>query len=324
MMISRKNMVKILLGAAILAAGMGMGSITHAQDVNLLWVQPMKDHPVHRLMQAGFLNRCQELGYYCEVVGDPSATNFDISATLPLAEAALSRTKFDGVAVHSVDPAIYPYIAKLGREGLPVVTWHVLPPEGSVPGLTATASQEIPAAAANAAIALGEKLGGKGTVALTQGASNETENLMSDAFRQTMAEKYPDIKVLETQMEGFEPSAAESKAIAILQGNPDVVGAFGTTGNSPQTWAGAARKTGSDIVIIGMDYIRQNLDLVKSGDVYGLLAQPLYEECAKVAELLGALAKGETVPYMNILPAKILTAADDLDPYYKMLESAGQ
>ncbi|MDF2982074.1 MAG: ABC-type sugar transport system periplasmic component-like protein [Devosia sp.] len=323
MNISKRTLVKGLLGAAALLASFGTAGASYAQDVNLLWVQAMKDHPVHRLMQAGFLDKCKELGYTCEVVGDPSATNWDIPATLPLAEAALSRTKFNAVGVYGPDPAIYSYITKLAKEGLPVVTWHVLPPEGTVDGLKAAAAQDIAAAGTNAAIAIGDKLGGKGTVALTQGASNDTENAMSDAFRKTIAEKYPDIKVLETQMEGFEPSAAEGKAIAILQGNPDVTAAFGTTGNSIQTWSGAARKAGRDVVIIGMDYIRQNLDLVKSGAAYGIVAQPLYEESAKVAELLGALAKGETVEYMNVLPSKVITAAD-LDPYYAMLESAGQ
>ena len=323
MNISKRTMAKGLLGAVALVAGMGTVGAGYAADVNLLWVQAMKDHPVHRLMQAGFLDKCKELGYICEVVGDPSATNWDIPATLPLAEAALSRTKFDAVGVYGPDPAIYSYITKLGKEGLPVVTWHVLPPEGSVEGLKAAAAQDIAAAGTNAAIAIGDKLGGKGTVALTQGASNDTENAMSDAFRKTIAEKYPDIKVLETQMEGFEPSAAEGKAIAILQGNPDVNAAFGTTGNSIQTWSGAARKAGRDVVIVGMDYIRQNLDLVKSGAAYGIVAQPLYEESAKVAELLGALAKGEKVEYMNVLPSKVITAAD-LDTYYAMLESAGQ
>jgi ribose transport system substrate-binding protein len=321
--ISKRTIFKGLLGATALVAGLGTIGATYAQEVNLLWVQAMKDHPVHRLMQAGFLDKCKELGYKCEVVGDPSATNWDIPATLPLAEAALSRTEFDAVGVYGPDPAIYSYITKLSKEGLPVVTWHVLPPEGTVDGLKAAAAQDISAAGTNAALALGEKLGGKGTIALTQGASNDTENAMSDAFRKTIAEKYPDIKVLETQMEGFEPSAAEGKAIAILQGNPDVVAAFGTTGNSIQTWSGAARKAGREVAIIGMDYIRQNLDLVKSGAAYGIVAQPLYEESAKVAELLGALAKGETVEYMNVLPSKVITAAD-LDPYYKMLDSAGQ
>jgi len=323
MNISKRTLVKGLLGATALLASLGTAGASYAQEVNLLWVQAMKDHPVHRLMQAGFLDKCKELGYTCEVVGDPSATNWDIPATLPLAEAALSRTKFNAVGVYGPDPAIYSYITKLAKEGLPVVTWHVLPPEGSVEGLKAAAAQDIAAAGTNAAIAIGDKLGGKGTVALTQGASNDTENAMSDAFRKTIAEKYPDIKVLETQMEGFEPSAAEGKAIAILQGNPDVNAAFGTTGNSIQTWSGAARKAGRDVVIIGMDYIRQNLDLVKSGAAYGIVAQPLYEESAKVAELLGALAQGKSVPYLNPLPAGVITAGD-LAPYYKMLDSAGQ
>jgi len=325
----KKNRLIRLLGTALLSAtlgacGSGNGRTdTDNQTVNLLWVHPMKDHPVHRLMQAGFLNQCKVLGYHCEVVGNPSATALDVPATIPLAEAALSRTRFDGVAVYGIDVAIYPYISKLGREGLPVVVWHVLPEEGSVPGLKAAAAQDIAEAGANAAIAMGEKLGGRGTVAVTLGSSNETENSMAGAFRRTIVERYPDIKVLPDQIEGFEPSAAEAKAVAILQGNPDVVGAFSTTGNGNQTWAGAARKTGREVTAIGMDYIRQNLDLIKSGESFGLVAQPLYEESAKVAELLGALARGESVPYRNVLPSRVITA-DDLDHYYQILESAGQ
>ena len=175
--------------------------------------------------------------------------------------------------------------------------------------------------AAGAAGAL--ELGGKGVVALTQGSYNDTENPMADAFRKTMAEKYPDIKILETQLEGFEPSAAEAKAVGILQGNPDVTGAFSTTGNGIQTWSGAARKAGREVAIIGMDYIRQNLDIIKSGAAYGLVAQPLYEEGAKTAELAAALAEGKEVPYLNPLPAAVITA-DDLDPYYAILDGAGQ
>lgn len=321
---SKRTLISAALGTVFVAASLGAGGTVLAQDqVNLLWVQPMKDHPVHRVMQAGFLDKCEELGYNCEVVGDPSATNWDIPATIPLAEAALARTEWDAVGVYGPDPAIFSYISKLANEGFPIVTWHVLPEEGSVPGLMAATGEDIPNAGENAAIAIGEKLGGSGVVALTQGASNDTENAMAEAFRKTMADKYPDITVLETQMEGFEPSAAEAKAVALLQGNPDVTAAFGTTGNSIQTWSGAARKAGREVVIIGMDYIRQNLDLVKSGAAYGIVAQPLYEESAKVAELLGDLAQGKTVEYLHPLPAPVITA-DDLDPYYEMLESAGQ
>lgn len=230
--------------------------------------------------------------------------------------AILNVASFDGIIV------IGQTILLVAGE-FDLSTWHVLPPEGTVQGLKAAVGEDIPNAGFNAAVAIGEKLGGKGTVAVTQGASNDTENTMSDAFRNTMAEKFPDIKVLAVEMDGFDPSAAEAKAVAILQGNPDVTAAFGTTGNSIQTWSGAAHNTGRDVTIIGMGYIRQNLGLVKSGAACGLVAQPLYEESAMVAVFLGDLAQGKTVTYMSPLPAPVVTAAG-LEPYYKILESAGQ
>lgn len=321
----KMNFGKVLLAALTAGAAlMGSTAISAAAGKNILWVQPMRDHPVHRLMQAGFLAKCKELGNNCEIVGNPSATNYDVPGSIPLAEAAMARTKFDAIAVYGPGPEIFPFIGKLGNEGFPVVTWHVLPAEGTVPGLKAATGEDIPSAGNSAAIAMGTKMGGKGVIALTQGSSNDTENVMSDSFRKTMAEKFPDIKILDTQMEGFEPSAAEGKAVALLQGNPDVTGAFSTTGNGVQTWSGAARKAGREgLVIIGMDYIRQNLDIVKSGAAYGVVAQPLYEESAKTAELANDLAEGKTVPYLNPLPASVITAAD-LEPFYKMLDSAGQ
>ncbi len=316
--------MKLKIGAAALLAALALGTGgASSAEKTLLWVQPMRDHPVHRLMQAGFLAKCKELGYTCEVVGNPSATNYDVAASIPLAEAAIARTKFGAVAVYGPGPDIYPYIGKLGSQGFPVVTWHVLPKEGSIAGLKAATGEDIAAAGANAAEAMGAKIGGKGTVALTQGSYNETENVMADSFRAKMKEKYPDVKILDTQLEGFEPSAAEGKGVGILQGNPDVVGAFSTTGNGVQTWSGAARKADRQVTIIGMDYIRQNLDIIKSGAAYGLVAQPLFEEGAKTAELAAALAEGKTVPYLNPLPAAVITAKD-LDPYYKILDSAGQ
>ena len=87
-----------LLGALAVASLLGVGGAATAADKALLWVQPMRDHPVHRLMQAGFLAKCAELGYTCEVVGNPSATNYDVAASIPLAEAALARTQFGAVA----------------------------------------------------------------------------------------------------------------------------------------------------------------------------------------------------------------------------------
>ncbi|HLA70683.1 MAG TPA: sugar ABC transporter substrate-binding protein [Steroidobacteraceae bacterium] len=296
---------------------------TEQAGVSILWVQPLRDHPVHKLMQAGFLQRCREAGYTCDIVGNPSATNFDVSATIVLADAALARRQYSALAIYSPDPAIYPYIAKRAREGFPVVTWHRLPDAGEVPGLSAAAGHDVTQAATDAALAMGKALGGTGAIAVTQGSFNALENRMAADFAAQVRKTFPAITLLDPQLEGFEPSGAKAKAIALLQGNPQLTGAFSTTGNGAETWAGAARTTHRDVKIISMDYTRQNLDLVKAGAVYAIVAQPLYEEGAAVADLGAKLARHETVPLRNVLPAKIVTAAD-LAPYYQILSAAGQ
>lgn len=290
----------------------------------LLWVQPMRAHPVHKIMQAGFLNECKKLGYSCDVVGNDSSSKVDIPASMSLAQTAMSKTKYQGVGVYALDPGIYPLIKQLGeKDKLPVVSWHFPLKQGSVPGLAAITGTKPDAYARQAADAMGQKLGGKGTVSVSQGSYNATENLVSKTFAETMKKDYPNVTVLKPALEDFEPSAAVSKATSILQAHPDVTGAFSTTGNGSETWAGAERQTGKRLVIISMDYVRQNLDLVKSGKVYAIVAQPLYQEGAKTADVLAKLAAGKTAGYYNWLPAPVVTQ-DKLAPYYDFLKQAGE
>jgi ribose transport system substrate-binding protein len=290
---------------------------------HLLWVQPLRAHPVHKIMQAGFLNECKKLGYSCDVVGNDSAAKVDIPGTVSLAQTAMSKTQYGAVGVYAMDPGLYPLIGQLGKKGIGTVSWHFPLKEGEVPGLSAITGTQPADYAKAAAEALGEQLHGKGTVAVTQGSSNPTENLVAETFAATMKATNPGVKVLKPQMEGFDPSGAVAKASGIIQANQDLAGAFSTTGSGAQTWAGAERQTGKKLQIISMDYVRQNLDLVKKGDVYAIVAQPLYQEGAKTADLLADLAQKKKVSYENWLPAPIVTKSD-LDTYYDFLDQAGQ
>ena len=319
---SLRNLL-IVPGVLALAACGGPASPSESEGPALLWVQPMRDHPVHRLMQAGFLNRCAELGTHCDVVGNPSATAFDVAATIPMAEAAMAKREYAAVMVYAVDPSLNPFVARLTRDGYPVTMVHLLPHPEEIPGLKAAVGQDVSRTAADAAMSMGDRLGGRGEVAVTQGSYNRTENEMARVFAATLKEKYPRIKVLPPQLEGFEPTTAKAKVIAILQGNDRITGAFSTTGAGAETWANANRTAGRDVTIIAMCATRQNLDLIRSGAVYAVAAQPLYEESAAVVDIGLRLARGEAVKFTHVLPTAIVTAAD-LAPYYALLEKAGQ
>ena len=283
-----------------------------AKTYKLALIQFLKGHPVHRLMQLGFEEGCEELGAECDMLLTDSTSPVDM---IPLAEQALAQG-YDGVVLYAVDDSFFPTIQKFNDAGIPVVTPHFTSFEQDESGLTAVVGADVVAYSIAAAEAMGEQLGGEGVVAVTVGSFNETENLVAETFKATMNEKYPNVTVLDPQEEGFDQAQAIAKAVAIIQGNPDIAGGFSTTGNGPTTWGRAAEETGIEgLVVISMDYTRPNLDLVKEGLVYGLVAQPLYEEFYASVDLLLKALNGEPMDYRNLLPAPIITV-DDLDAYY--------
>lgn len=315
---ARIMLAGLLLPVLIGCGGTSGGSGTSA-PIKLLWVQELIGHPVHRIMQSGFMTECKKLNVQCELVG---ADTVDIPATNALADAALAKGGFKGVARYAFDPATYPSIKKFADEGYPVVSWHIPVPDGAAPGLKAIANTDPADYAKKAAMAIGNKINCTGTVAITEGSFNTTENLVAKTFTDTMTSNCPNVKVLAPEEEGFDPPKAAAKAVSILQAHPDVVAAMSTTGGGPVTWSTAEKQTGKKLVIIGMDYVRQNLDLVKSGDVYAVVAQPLFPEGAKMADLLVDLINKKSVSYQNPIPSEIVTTAE-LDKYYQILNNAG-
>jgi ribose transport system substrate-binding protein len=287
-----------------------------ASKGTLYWVQPLKGHPVHQMTQIAFLEGCRKLGYEGVIVGTDGA---DIAGTSALAEQVLSRGNAKGMAVWAGNPAFNPLIERAGKAGIPVILPHFPVAEGTVPGAVGIISCDPAEYARSAAEEIGKAIGGKGTVAITQGSFNTTENLVAETFTHYLNEHYPNVKVLKPEEEGFDSSKSVAKAISILQANPDLVAAISTTGGGPTTWAGAQRGAGRKIIAIGMDYTRINLDLVASGEIYAVIGQPLWEESFGTAELLDRVARGEKFPWWTKLPAPLIKK-DDVATYAQLLD----
>jgi len=304
--------------AALVLAGCGKPSAPAGGTAKgtLYFIQPMKGHPVHQLTQVAFREGCKKAGYQCVVVG---TDGWDLSGTIALAEQVLAKGDAKGFAIWTGSPAWNPFIEKAGKRGVPIVLPHFPMPEGSVPGATGIISCDPVEYARVAAEEIGKATNGKGTVAITQGSFNSTENMVTEEFTKAMKAKFPDVKVLAAQEEGFDPSKSIVKAVAILQANPDITAALSTTGGGPTTWAGAQKETGRKIIAVGMDYTRVNLDLVKNGEIHAVIGQPLWEESFGAAELLDQIVRGEKIPWWTKLPAPFITK-DKLAPYNELLD----
>jgi ribose transport system substrate-binding protein len=314
----RLLLTTLVLALACWAGGCGRRDLAGrpAPSKKLYWVQPVKGHPVHQMTQIAFQEGCRELGYEPVIVGTDSA---DIAGTIALAEQALATGDAAGMAIWTGNPAYNPLIERAGAAGVPVILPHFPLPEASVPGARGVISCDPLLYAAEAAQRIGKAIGGKGTVAITQGSFNTTENLVAETFTRMMKDKYTDVKVLPPVEEGFDPATAISKAVSIMQAYPDLTAAFSTTGGGPIAWSGAQRDGGRKLVIIGMDYTRVNLDLVTSGEVFALIGQPLWDESYGAAELLARLVRGEKIKWWTKLPAPIITQ-ENVAPYYTILD----
>jgi len=278
----------------------------------------LKGHPVIRLMTLGFILGAKDLGYDYKLVLSDGSDYGKMSQDLEQANAEGATAVVGFVA----DPAVGPAVAMLGKSGIPFCSAHFPQPEGKFPGMTAWASTETEPYAKAVAQAMGDELRKRGVksgkIAITQGNFNTVENTVAKVFAETIKAGYPEFTPLDAQEEGFDPPPAIAKAAAIIQANPDIVGALSTTGAGPTTWARAAEENGlpdGKIVIISMDYTRPNLDLVKQGKVFGLVGQPLVEEFRACVHIVDKVLRGEKYDYANPLPAPIITLKD-IDTYY--------
>jgi ribose transport system substrate-binding protein len=287
------------------------------------WVQNTAWHPVHQLTQQSFLQGCADNGLQCELaISDDTS----LEAWLAVAEQALARPDVKGLAMWiGGNPAAIPFVQKAVAKGVAISLPHFPIDQsfyGSAPNVVQIAADTTkwpdPVAKAMCDELKKQKVT-KGSIGVTENGYNVTEDMAAKVFKEGMNKYCPDLKVLDVQLEGPEPTKAIAVAVSIIQANPDIVAGFSTTGGGPTTWAGAQKETGKKLVAIGMDYTRVNLDLVKAGQVFGIVAQPLFEENWGSAKLLAEMANGMKVPYWTILSAPLVTQAN-INDYYGILD----
>lgn len=276
--------------------------------------------PVVKIMLAGFLQACDDYGLDCVVMG---VNGNDIAKSVELAEQSVALGS-SGLLTTIYDQAWYAPTLKAIDSGIPVINGHFPMEKGLLPGLNGWVAPDNVGYAINAADAMAEKINCAGKVAITQSTLSDGENAVSEAFATELALKCPAIEILDVQIETTDPDKAIAVTSAIIQGNDGLTGAFSTTGGGATAWSKSAKETGKtvgEITIIGMDTSRENLDLLESGDVYALVAQPLYAEMYQAVTLLLEIRMGMPIPYENELPAPLVFKGET-GPYYTILEKA--
>lgn len=282
-------------------------------EITLTWASILTNHPVLRCCELGFVEACKELGYNYQIVGSEGTDFNEMNAAAEAAAAAGSPGVLswvgDEVAANGVSILKNDYGCVVGA---PHMYWE----EGSVPGLDFSLACDSATYGKEVADFMAERLEGKtGSIAITQAAYVTNEDAAAAAFTARVEElqaegKLQGITVLEPALEGGDDITESTNVNAsIIQANPDLVGAFSTTGAGPVTWSNAARKCGlaaGDLVIVSMDYTADNLAELEAGYCTAIVAQPLYDEAYQGVYYIDAILRGESVDYWTLLDAPLV------------------
>ncbi|MET3926331.1 substrate-binding domain-containing protein [Devosia sp. 2618] len=172
-----------------------------------------------------------------------------------------------------------------------------------------------------AADTLAAAIGDKGTVGwIFHDADYYVTNQRDNAFKSVIESDYPNIEIVAEQ--GItDPARAEELASAMLLQNPDLNGIYVTWAEPADGVLSALRAAGNtETKIVTLDLSEPvALDMVRGGNVVGLVADEAYElgRAMAAAGLKGLL--GEDVPAFIVAPALTVTAANVAEGWQQSL-----
>ena len=239
---------------------------------------------------------------------EQAAAEYDVEITFegPESEAMVDKqvemfqTALDknpvAICLAAVDSkAFEPLLQEAKEKGIPVIGFDS-GVDSDIP--VTTAATDNVAAAALAADKMAELIGGEGEVAvIAHDQTSRTGIDRVDGFVNQIGSEYPNITVVDVQYGGGDHLKSTDLAKAIIQAHPNLKGFFGANEGSIIGVLNAAEELGvEDLVIIGYDSGKQQMDAIRSGAETGAITQNPVGIGYKCVEAAYKASQGESLP----------------------------
>lgn len=274
------------LALAVGLGGLALGGLVAApaqaqdQTFTIALIPGLTTDAFYITMRKGAEAAAEALGAELVFQGAPE---FNAVLQVPVLDAVIARQP-DAILIAPTDKTqlIQP-LKKAADAGIPVITVDTFIGDGKYQTGSGDADFPISYIASDnvlggrmAAQALAESIGGEGKVYVSNvkpGVS--TTDQREQGFKEEMAEKYPNVEVLETQFNDDDANKAASQLQAVFARNPDLKGVFGANlfsalgaGNGVQQ----AGQTGK-VRVVAFDAPTSIVDNINSGLVDVAIAQ---------------------------------------------------
>lgn len=266
-MFSRRMLIGLISAASIMATS----SLVKADDqLYIPLVSKGFQHQFWQAVKQGADQAAKEFDVRVTFEGPDTEAQVDRQIDM-LAAALANKPAAIGFAALDSQAAI-PLLRKAKKAGIPVVAFDS-GVASDIPVTTATTDNV--AASALAADKMAALIGGKGQVAVVAHSQTGTTGTdRRDGFLNRMKQAYPNIDVVTVQYGDGDQLKSTEVARAILTSYPKLAGMFGTNEGSAVGVVNAARESKvKNLVIIGFDSGRAQVDAIRSGLMAGAITQ---------------------------------------------------
>jgi ribose transport system substrate-binding protein len=251
-------------------------------------------HQFWQAVKQGAEQAAQDLNVEITFEGPESESQVD--KQIEMLQTALDKNP-DAICFAALDSkAAIPLLEKAQAANIPVIGFDS-GVDSDIP--VTTAATDNVAAAAAAADKMAELIGGEGEVAVI--AHDQTSRTGIDrvaGFTERIKSQYPNITVVDVQYGGGDHLKSTDLAKAIIQAHPNLKGFFGANEGSIIGVLNGVTELGKEgqIVVIGYDAGKQQLDAIRSGVEAGAITQDPIGIGYKCVEAAVKAINGEELP----------------------------
>lgn len=265
---------------ALLLALSFFGNAKAQEDIEIVLIPGLTTDAFYITMNKGAQAAAEALGIEVDFQG---AEDFNPTLQIPILDAVIAR-KPDAILIAPTDTVqLIEPLRRAVDAGIAVLTVDTFIDDGMYQNgagdgdfpMSYIASDNV-AGGRMAAAAMGDAMGGEGSVYVSNVRPGiSTTDQREEGFKLEMAERFPNITVLDTQYNENDASTAASQLQAVLAREPGLGGVFGANLFSALGAANgveSANKLG-DITVIAFDAPQSIVDQLKSGLVDMAIAQ---------------------------------------------------
>jgi ribose transport system substrate-binding protein len=309
-------MNKFVALAAALLTGLSLFATSCERAPNsgkkLFIMVPKGVHPYYGPCWQGFQDAAKKYGV---AVDQRTPNEFQLPQQVQVLENVIA-SKPAGIAISAIDDeGLKNVIDKATEAGIKVLTFDA--PAPSTKAITYIGTLN-PQAGYDAAVELAKLMNNEGEVAILQGGLG-TPNLNDrfEGFKKALAEKAPNIKIVDRMDTEGKKDLAVTKTENILTAHPNVKAIFGISSECvPGASAVIKRQNKKGIILAGFDDDPETLAAIRDGTCSFCIAQKTYKMGWMALEKLVDATEGKPVENQYDTGVIFVTKAN-IDTYMK-------